>query len=335
MILTSFLLLAPAKSEASLVSDFINKVFSAEEEQVVENEQNSQTVQLLQPVSKLDPSSKGTSDITILNDSAFATDTGLLGSSADLEDGIFIDKKISTYVVRKGDTISSVAKLFDVSENTIIWSNNLKKGEALKVDETLVVLPVSGVKYTVKKGDNLKSIAKKFKADVDDIELFNGLNTNSKLVVGDEIIVPDGEITEIVSVKIIPKNIAKKENISVKKDTSGYFAYPTASSVRRTRGITKTHKGVDLAAPVGTPIYAAASGKVIVARPEGYNGGYGKMIVIEHNNGTQTIYGHLSKLFVSNGDTVSQGQNIAAMGNTGRSTGSHLHFQVLDDSNPF
>lgn len=85
------------------------------------------------------------------------------------------------------------------------------------------------------------------------------------------------------------------------------------------------HTGLDIAASRGTPIYAAAAGKVTFS---GTKGSYGKMVVITHSNGVQTYYGHCSKLYVSAGQTVSQGQTIAAVGSTGNSTGSHLHLEV-------
>jgi murein DD-endopeptidase MepM/ murein hydrolase activator NlpD len=92
---------------------------------------------------------------------------------------------------------------------------------------------------------------------------------------------------------------------------------------------------VDFGAPVGTPVLASASGKVIVAKPSGYNGGYGKYVVVEHDNGTQTLYAHLSSVLVVVDDEVTKGEKIALSGNTGRSTGPHLHFEVRGGVNPW
>ena len=92
------------------------------------------------------------------------------------------------------------------------------------------------------------------------------------------------------------------------------------------------HKGIDFAAPAGTPIYAADSGKVIYS---GYNsGGYGNLVIVEHDNGDQTYYAHCSKLYVSVGSYVSKGQHIAGVGTTGDSTGNHLHFEIRKNGNP-
>jgi murein DD-endopeptidase MepM/ murein hydrolase activator NlpD len=102
----------------------------------------------------------------------------------------------------------------------------------------------------------------------------------------------------------------------------------------RTQGI-HGYNGVDLAAGVGTPILAAAGGEVIVAKGSGWNGGYGNYVVIKHPNGTQTLYAHMSSTAISSGAQVSGGEVIGYVGNTGRSTGSHLHFEVRGAKNPF
>ena len=103
---------------------------------------------------------------------------------------------------------------------------------------------------------------------------------------------------------------------------------------RKSQGI-HGYNAVDLAAPTGTPIIASASGKVIIARSSGYNGGYGLYVVISHPNGTQTLYAHMSKVNVSVGRFVERGEIIGAVGNTGKSTGPHLHFEVRGARNPF
>ncbi|MEK7135159.1 MAG: M23 family metallopeptidase, partial [Patescibacteria group bacterium] len=95
------------------------------------------------------------------------------------------------------------------------------------------------------------------------------------------------------------------------------------------------HNGVDLAAPVGTPIVASADGKVILSRTGGYNGGYGTYVVISHANGTQSLYAHMSANNVAVGEVVSQGQVIGAIGMTGKTTGPHIHFEIRGARNPF
>ena len=241
---------------------------------------------------------------------------------------------VSVYEVKSGDTIQDVAKLFNVSVNTIVWANNLTSRTISKGD-TLIILPITGIKHVVKKGDTITSIAKKYKADADDVATYNGDSVDAVLAVGDTVIVPDGEI-EIVQSTKKPKTTTKKSKIL------DFYAYTAPGDFltrplvggRKTQGI-HGHNGVDLGAPQGTPVLASATGRVIVAKTGGYNGGYGNMIIISHDKGIQTVYAHLRTIYITQGQTVVQGQAIGEVGNTGRSTGSHLHFEVRGAKNPF
>ena len=132
-----------------------------------------------------------------------------------------------------------------------------------------------------------------------------------------------------------PKKIAAKptKSSSGAVSASGNFIHPVPGATR-TQGI-HGYNGVDLAAAIGTPVRAAASGEVIVSKSSGWNGGYGNYVVIKHSNGTQTLYAHTSSNTVGVGATVEAGETIAYVGNSGRSTGAHLHFEVRGASNPF
>lgn len=239
--------------------------------------------------------------------------------------------QIARYFVRKGDTLSSIAKMFGVSVNTIRWSNDLTSG-TIRVGQELVILPIDGVRYTVKRGDTLSSIAKKFKGDTEEIMNFNDLASNEHLLPGTEIVIPDGVV---VSVPIIPRansrsNVARYTGPEI----VGYFARPLSSSCSRTQGL-HGNNGIDLGCPTGTTIMAAAGGEVLIARDSGWNGGYGQMVVVAHDNSTQTLYGHMSAVSVSSGERVVQGQKLGEVGRTGKSTGPHLHFEIRGAKNPF
>jgi len=342
------LFFAPFQVKAGFFSPILgnNAFASTDTAELNQNDENSQNMALLQANASCalaiedkkdkngrDKEVKENADINIVSDNALLPATSSASTLCGTGGGDFVfDDQISIYVIRKGDSISQIADMFGVSVNTILWANDMKKGDKLVEGDTLFILPVSGVKHIVAKGQTLKGIANLYKVDVIDIAGFNGIAVDSMLAVGDELIVPDAEIDATEISKPVPSGNYAKASL---KNTKGYFTYPTVSWAKRTRGITRTHKGVDLAAPVGTPIYAAASGRVILARASGYNGGYGKMIIVQHSNGTQTIYAHLSALRVQKGAQVAQGQNIASMGNTGRSTGPHLHFEVKGGKNPF
>jgi LysM repeat protein len=232
--------------------------------------------------------------------------------------------EISTYIVREGDSISTIAEMFHVSVNTILWANNISKGETIKPNDELVILPITGVSHIVKEGDTLESIAKKYTAEVSEITAYNQIVGNDDLVVGDTIVVPGGE-------KVVPKPTTPKGTTPAPVRTQ--FIHPLPGSIR-TQGI-HGYNGVDLAAPQGTPVRASAAGVVIISRNAGWNGGYGQYVVIKHPNGSQTLYAHLSVNSVATGATVAQGQRIGSVGNTGRSTGDHLHFEVRGAKNPF
>lgn len=311
---------------------------------VVKN-QNSQTMALLAGHLNVEPTASSHRELAIVDDSALLPESP--AGEAFLDAGVSGTGQISTYTVRDGDTLAVVAKMFGVSTNTIVWANSLSTS-TLKAGQELVILPISGIKHTVAKGDTLLSIAKKYNADLGDILSYNDLANNAALSVGQVIIVPDGELgttpppSASGSSSSGPSTscglkISTYERLLVNPckypSYSGYYARPIS-------GGTKTqnlhgYNAVDLGAPSGTVIMAAADGSVIVAKADGYNGGYGTYIVISHSNGTQTLYAHMSRISVTIGDKVTQGQIIGAVGMTGKTTGPHVHFEVRGARNPF
>lgn len=262
----------------------------------------------------------------------------------DEKDIVVPDREtISTYTVQTGDSISEIADRFGVSTNTIRWANNMAAKAPIKVGQELTILPITGVRHKVAKGDTLASIAKRYKSDADDIASFNGLEPGEKLSAGDSIIVPDGEMnipTEQIKKKPTKTNGSsgtKGPLVNIQTGPSGYYSKPVVNGIL-TQGYHDQYHALDISLPrgqsMGAPILAAASGKVIVAKPSGFNGGYGEMIIIQHDNGTQTLYGHLSSVKVSVGQQVNRGDVIGGMGSTGRSTGPHLHFEVRGAKTP-
>jgi hypothetical protein len=247
------------------------------------------------------------------------------------EEEVIVNDTINVYEVKSGDTLDSISNIFNVSKNNIIYANDLK-GKTIKAGDTILIYPINGIQYVVKNSSTINEIAKKYKIDATDIATYNGISIDAKLAKGDTIFIPDveGEISEIVNLKVATSKPKTKYSNSI---VAGYFMKPVVGCVK-TQGV-HGHNGVDLGCRVGTPLLASANGKVIKASTGGYNGGYGGVIFISHPNGTQTVYGHLSRINVSVGDSVVQGQVIGATGNSGRSTGPHLHFEVRGASNPF
>ncbi len=291
----------------------------------------------LQPARNIDPNpAKGGGDITIVGGVALMSESGPEGTMADIADQKPSPDQISLYVVRPGDTLAGIAKLFGVSSNTILWANDLKSSKDIHAGDTLVILPVTGIEYTVAKGDTVAKIAKKFSAEQNDILNYNGITA---LTVGEKIIIPDGEIAAVpqsASKGSTGKIYEPAHNVGPQgtAEQIGYYMAPLSHYIE-TQGI-HGYNAVDLAAPSGTSIFASASGTVIVARQGGYNGGYGSYVVIQHANGSQTLYSHMSKVIVSPGASVVQGQIIGYVGMTGKATGPHVHFEIRNGiRNPF
>ena len=124
------------------------------------------------------------------------------------------------------------------------------------------------------------------------------------------------------------------------KDVAGYFINPVPTG-RKTQGLHGPgHRGIDIGAPTGSPIYASASGKVLAVKTgcklgqTRCGGGYGNMVIVQHPNGTKTLYAHMSKVGTYNGAQVKRGEIIGYVGSTGKSTGPHIHFEVFYAKNP-
>lgn len=292
------------------------------------NFNNSQNMPLLESFLSYDAvNPKGGGDIIVVNNNSLLPELGMMGTVADIDDN---SDQISIYEVRESDNVSQIAKMFNVSVNTIIWSNNIERG-VIRTGQILVILPISGVKYEIKKGDSLKSIAKKLNGDIDEIIKYNDISKDNQLAEGQIIIIPNGEMAPSVSPRMEFKS-------SPARGANGpyyanYYIRPIGGG-SKTQGL-HGYNGVDLANVCGAPVVASASGDVIISRTNGWNGGYGNYIVISHANNTQTLYAHLSSNIVSAGWRVTQGQVIGRIGSTGRSTGCHVHFEIRGAKNPF
>ncbi|MCH8049485.1 M23 family metallopeptidase, partial [Patescibacteria group bacterium] len=240
---------------------------------------------------------------------------------------------IELYVVEIGDTLSTIAEKFGISVNTLLWSNALSVRSVLRPGDEIQILPVSGVKHTVKSGDTLSSIAKKYDIEADEILEFNKLASADDLVIGEELIVPGGvveaprlvrrstSITRVFGSPSIPTTSSDQPSVA----GTGSLIWPT--DLRRiTQYYGWRHTGLDIDCGFNNTNYAADHGIVQYA---GWKGGYGYAVEINHGNGIVTRYGHHSSLYVSAGQQVSRGEAIGRCGTTGRSTGTHLHFEVI------
>lgn len=262
-----------------------------------------------------------------LDEDLFAVGDGSFTTGSPLENlrGI-LEKKpyIIEHIVEPGDTIWSIMKAYNVDEATIVNANNLANASKLKVGQKLTFPSVTGLTHTVKKGDTISDIARTYQVNVQIIEEANELTQSSKIFAGQVLVIPGGKMPRAA------KSTGSSSGSSSKTASIGIsMIHPLGSGTRVTSsyGIRsgRMHSGIDFGVSTGTKVKASASGVVTTA---GWLGGYGKLIVIDHGQGVKTYYGHNSKLLVSVGDRVEQGQVISNSGNTGRSTGPHLHFEV-------
>ena len=330
----------------------------------------------------IDPS---LSSVTI-NNAALTPKVGPLGSNLDVAEIPEGGGQITVYTVHAGDSIGSIAQMFEVSKATIINANDLSKGQALVQGMILAIPPISAGVHTVKTGETLESIAKQFKVKASDIAIYNDLDVTDTLDAGTTIIIPDEDSSETLDTsatstqttpaKTVTKPIKKPTTTKTavktmantspadSEDTSTDSTDPNAGPITAhpMRVNIKTDLGnallrpiplaisvetqgahglygsaVDIAAPMGTPIHAAADGTVVLARDVGWNGGYGNYIIIMSTidgNIVQTIYAHESKILTTAGAVVKRGDVIGLVGRTGNATGPHVHFEVHGALNP-
>lgn len=309
---------------------------------------NTQNLELLVSAvgmtSDLKPNS-GLDEVVIVDGQALDPEIGSSGTVVDII-GAPEDFITTSYIVQPGDTVARVAQRFGISENTLRFANGMKKTDVLHRGDTLLILPVNGIRYTVTKGDTLSSIAKKYKLEPQDItEMldYNNLESGSALKIGEIIIIPGAELvvpaapssskTPSSKTSIKTSTKAKTASSSTTSVTRGYFIKPVPCPLSQGK---HDNYAIDMACGrSGIPIKAAAEGKVIRAQ-YGWNGGYGNLVVLQHPNGMVTFYAHMlaASMKVSLGDSVEQGQVIGLIGSTGRSTGPHLHFEVRNGVNP-
>lgn len=236
--------------------------------------------------------------------------------------------EIITYVVQAGDTAEAIAEAFGLQPTTLLWSNPEmeKMPDLLQVGQVLTVLPIDGVYHTVAVSDTVESLAEKYKVTAEAITAcpFNTISVDD-LVVGDKLVIPGGTkpyVTREVTTYQGP--------VQTEVTGAGIFYWPAAGVL--TQGYWYGHRAIDIGGSVGAAIVASDGGYVSFA---GWTDiGYGYLVVVDHANGFQTYYAHLSQIFVVEGQTVYAGEVVGAMGSTGNSTGPHLHYEIRYNGYP-
>jgi murein DD-endopeptidase MepM/ murein hydrolase activator NlpD len=245
--------------------------------------------------------------------------------------------QLRTYTVRPGDTLTGIARRFDVSMMTVWWANKLKSKDELHVGQKLIIPPASGLVVTVGEGDTLAGLAATYKVKAAEIVEFNGL-TDETLVLGQVLVVPDALGKAIATPRPTARPVvaAKPRTTSTRSTTGtrvrppsrytgGVFAWPVAGGYI-SQYYRSGHPAIDIAAHYGTAVRAAAAGTVIFSGWKSNGGGY--QIWIAHGSGLYTTYNHMSSLAARSGERVGRGEMIGRIGTSGWSTGPHLHFEV-------
>lgn len=264
-------------------------------------------------------------------------------------------KDIALYSVASGDTLSGIAKEFNLRAESLMWENGLTAASTLKVGQKLNIPPSDGVSHQVAAGQTIEKIASLYKVPTEKIVAMN--NIQNGVITKDQIVfVPEGKPLPEVK-PVVPRTIASTNVRTPARDSAArnvrttvqptakvdlksnsnspkagkILIYPTIGSL--TQGFRRGHYAFDIANRSKPPIWAAASGKVTKASSGTWGGGYGNHIIIDHGNGVQTLYAHLDYLNVKVGDKVTQGEVLGRMGRSGNvrgATGIHLHFEVID-----
>lgn len=253
----------------------------------------------------------------------------------DFEDATFLPmnvplqgstaKEIITYSVQPGDTIASIASGFGLRQSTVLWANNLSATAVLRPNRELIILPQDGVLHHVKKDETVGRLSVLYEVYTEEIVEANGLSEDALILEGQKLIIPGGK----------PLPVKPKPSLGGGRlgNFAGGFVNP-APGAHRSQSL-HYNNAADLANGCGSPVVAVAPGVVIRAKASGWNGGFGNYVMLQHQGGIVTVYGHMQQVSVDVGEHIGQGSSIGKLGATGRATGCHVHFEVRGARNPF
>ncbi len=251
-----------------------------------------------------------------IHPSAARLSEGLISLSSLTANGS--GEKLITYQIQKGDNLWDISRRNHVSLETIMAINHLSKNSILSVGERLKIPSGKGLIHVVKSGETLSSIAARYKITVARIQNANKLRNPDCLNIGDRLTIPSQNAQQLAQSSLQP---------SRGLSWGGLLSWPITGTITSSFGYRRSgfHHGLDIANEIGSPIKAAAAGKVIFT---GWKSVYGRTVILEHPDGKKTLYAHTQKILVQNMQTVKSGQTIATVGVSGNTTGPHLHFEV-------
>ncbi|MDI9485110.1 MAG: M23 family metallopeptidase [Bacillota bacterium] len=228
---------------------------------------------------------------------------------------------IFVHKVNPGETLWDIALAYGVSVDTISSANDLKNKNFLTIGQELQIPSVNGVLHQVASGESLWEISERYNVPLDEITRANAITDPNRIQPNTKLVIPG-------ATQLRPRDV-----LLVNGQLQKAFDWPVKGRISSTFGPRwgRMHNGLDIAVPTGTQVKAAADGRVTFA---GWNGGYGILVIIDHGNNIETRYAHNSRLNVKVGQRVSRGETVAYSGNTGVSTGPHVHFEIRYRNNP-
>ncbi len=238
-----------------------------------------------------------------------------------------LQRALRSHVVRRGETLSMIANLYGVDVESLAYWNELTNPNLIFPEQVLDVLTIEGTLYRVKKGDSIEAIARRFNVEPGIIASFNLLDDSRLLTAGRKLVIPGG-VVPMEEKRRLATILASRGAREYPVEHLPVFQWPVSGEISSHYGPRNGsfHYGLDIAAPLGTRVRAAATGVVDFT---GTKNGYGLMLTINHRNGWKSLYAHNSTLLVRTGERVTRGQPIGLIGATGNATGPHLHLEII------
>ena len=229
-----------------------------------------------------------------------------------------IGMKYDEYIIEEGDNLTVISRKIGANLDTLVSVNKISNANRLRPGQKIIVPNRNGLLYTMKKGESIEDVTERYDVSLKRVLTFNKISDTADIEAGDDIFLPGAKYTLDERIDKFGQMFSLPTTITRISSVFGYRVHPIT-------GVRTKHMGVDIPGRLNTPVYAARKGKVIFA---GYSGGYGNLVIVRHDKGYTTYYGHLNSITTKAGANVGVGVMIGRMGSTGRSTGSHLHFEV-------
>lgn len=250
------------------------------------------------------------------------------------------------YKVQKGDTLSSISRRYQVHVDTLKSFNSIDSSNSwINSGDILEIPSMEGILHTVRKGETLNTLLQTYQKDSSqtlnekELRQLNRMSENDEIQRGEHIFIPGARL----KAKSIPKRLKTKERQAKKnlqkpqkenvflRPVKGIVSSPVGFRIHPVKKYRHFHRGLDIRASRGTLVRATEKGRILFS---GWSGGYGNLIILGHEKNWKSYYAHLSKILLEKGTQVKKGQIIGEVGNTGLTTGTHLHFELRKDGKP-